>query len=160
MPYSNNSDLLAAMDERQVIELADDAGLGYSTLAELEQVAANPAAPQQQAAVMVLARIDSARASGDELINTWLRTTMPVPLDPVPDVIRDISVDMNIYKLYERRFRTNMPDGIVHQFKQNTQTLTEFRKGFRAATEQPNFATGQIRINKTKSDRLFGPHFG
>lgn len=155
MPYSNNSDLLAAMDERQVIELADDAGLGYSTLAELEQVAANPAAPQQQAAVMVLARIDSARASGDELINTWLRTTMEVPVDPVPEVIKDISVDMTIYNLYKRRFRSSMPEGIEAQFKRNTDTLTQFRAGFRASSAPANLEKGQIRTNKSRADRVF-----
>jgi len=80
MAYSTLDDLLKQIDERKVIQLTDDEGLG----------------------LINVERVEEAIAGADAVIDGYVGTRHPVPLNPVQPMIRSVSVTIAIYKLYSR----------------------------------------------------------
>ncbi len=155
MAYSTNTDLAHASDELQIVQLVDDEQTGFTTIAEIQAAAGDPQDPNQAEAQAMLERIDRAGADADELIDTFLRTQYEVPIDPVPGMIRSLSVDLRIHNLYQRRMRDNMPDNILALEKRALAKLEKIQKGVIKITEAPDVASVQIATNKKASDKLF-----
>jgi len=81
MVYSAQSDILEQLDEETLIQLTDDYGTG---LVDSDKVT-------------------RAIADADATIDAYCQGRYTVPLDPVPNKIRQVSVDLAIYNLYSRR---------------------------------------------------------
>ena len=85
MPYSDINDLKDRTDEADIISLTDDGDLG----------------------VVDTDITDAAIAWADAKINAYLGKRYGVPLDPVPEIVNGLSVDIAVYRLYQRRGRTS-----------------------------------------------------
>nr|BDD46394.1 hypothetical protein 12 [bacterium] len=107
--------------------------------------------------------VNEAISKGDELINGYLRSRYDVPLTSAPLLVRNISVDLAVYFLYQRRYRANMPESVENQYKTSVKTLGEIQKGFvNLGIEPQSDEGGQVgiyRTNKTSSSKLFNKEF-
>ncbi len=81
MAYSAQTDILEQLPEIDLIGLTDDEAAGVVD----ESVVAR------------------AIADADATIDSYLQTRYSVPLSPVPDKVRLISVDLAIYNVFSRR---------------------------------------------------------
>lgn len=88
MPYCTQDDLLKLVPEAEMATLTTDAG-----------------ETEPDAAVMA-----DAIAKADAEIDGYLGIRYQVPLDPVPDLVKAISVDLAIYNLHKRRPLMQMPE--------------------------------------------------
>jgi len=75
----------------------------------------------------VAATVAEAIALGDALINSHLRGKHTVPLATVPDLVRDWSVILAIYNLYQRRLDLGIPETLEVGFKEAIRQLKEVR---------------------------------
>ncbi|KWT77361.1 Mu-like prophage protein gp36 [Candidatus Magnetominusculus xianensis] len=85
-----------------------------------------------------------------------MRGRYAVPLSPTPGLIRGISVDITVFKLYERRFVTEIPESIQRRYDNAIRQLREIRSGtISLDIDIPAADTGYYAGNKTSSDREF-----
>ena len=135
MAYSTLTDIEKSLPQDIIIQLTDDTNSG----------------------LVDSSVVDEAIAWADDVIDNHVRGKYPVPLNPVPDIIKKISVDLSIYFLYNRRFETDIPDGILTRFKNTMAMLDKIQKGqILLAVDTTNKNTSEIRVNKTSDDREFG----
>jgi phage gp36-like protein len=135
MPYCTLDDITATVTTDDVLQLTDDEGAG----------------------VINTVRVDEAIAKSDGLI---LAFTGVVP-DPVPEIIRQISVELSIYHLYKRRFASNMPESIDKGYSRAIDLLKQIQSGkisIGAAEADQSVVSGQYATNRTRDDRLFGKY--
>lgn len=116
MPYCTIEDLLKQLDEAALIELTDDAGSGEVG----EEVAA------------------AAIADADAEIDAHAGLAHAVPLDPVPPLIRRLSVDLALHNLYARR------GGVVPESRE--------RRHERALALLSRIAEGKIALGDADPD--------
>lgn len=83
--YSTPSDLAKLIDERTLLQLADDSGLAGL---DDERVQAVLAEAIEQA---------------DREIDSYVCMALPVPLFPVPDLVANLSAKIAAYNLFRRR---------------------------------------------------------
>ena len=81
MSYSSLDDLKRRISEAELIQLTDDQGLG-----QIDQTL-----------------VSGAIAESDGLVDSFVRAQTAVPLSDPPEVIRLISADLTLYRLYTRR---------------------------------------------------------
>lgn len=87
MPYCTQTDILGQLPETDLIALTDDTGLG-----EVDT-----------------STVDQAIADADSTIDAYCQGRYPLPLEPVPSIIRRLSVDLAIYNLHSRRAVDEVP---------------------------------------------------
>ncbi|WP_319543160.1 DUF1320 domain-containing protein [uncultured Pseudodesulfovibrio sp.] len=81
MPYCTLDDIKGQLDEREIIQLTDDADTG----------------------AVDLDNVNRAISDADAEINGYLGARYAVPLDPVPAVVGKYAVDIAVYHLESRR---------------------------------------------------------
>lgn len=81
MAYCTVDDIRKQIDESKLIQLTDDENLGNVNQA----------------------RVDRAIADADREIDGYAGSRYPVPMNPVPEVLRKLAVDIAVYNLYVRR---------------------------------------------------------
>ena len=140
MAYSTKEDLIAASSERDIIQLSDDA----------------------RAKVIDEGVVTEAISKADALTDSYIGGRYRVPLSSVPLVIGDISAQLAIYFLWERRQRQNMPASLMEIYKNLIARLKQISEGvisLPAAVIGTGSASGSgpAYCNKTKADRLFPP---
>lgn len=81
MPYCTQDDILAMMDEAELIQATDDDGAG----------------------IIGASKVAQAIAQADAEIDGYLGGRYAVPLSPAPAVLLHMSVDMAIYHILSRR---------------------------------------------------------
>lgn len=92
MPYCTLDDLKAQVEEAVLIRLTDDEGAG----------------------VVNQPRVDAALEAADGEIDSYCRAKYQTPFNPVPTVIRNVAVDISLYRLFSRRgFDPESADKIV-----------------------------------------------
>nr|BDD46511.1 hypothetical protein 15 [bacterium] len=94
----------------------------------------------------------------DTLINGYLRGRYTLPLQTTPEIIKVIAIDLAIYRLYSRRFHTDMPDSINDKYKNSIKLLEQIQKGIVSLgieTMGTPPKLGEYRTNKTYQDRIF-----
>ena len=137
MNYSSLSDILSTLSESEIARLTDDAQ-GKTVNQDI---------------------VNEAITKGDEFLNGYLRSRYSLPLSTVPALVKDISVELAIYNLFLRRYRTKMPESADSQYKATIKTLEQIQKGFINLGIEPKAQeggqVGTFRTNKTSSDRLF-----
>lgn len=134
MPYCTLTDITSTVTEDDVLQLTDDEGNG----------------------VVNTARVDEAITKSDGLILAFTGGIVP---DPVPEIIRQISVELSIYHLYKRRFASNMPESIDKGYARSIDLLKQIQSGkisIGLKEADHAVASGQYATNKTSDDRLFG----
>lgn len=81
--------------------------MAYSTLADLQELVSDQVlislTDDADAGTIDAAAVDRAIADSDAVIDGYVRTRYPVPLSPVPQLIRNISVTLTRYRLFSRR---------------------------------------------------------
>ena len=80
MAYSTIDDIRALLPEDELLRLTDDEGLGSVNTA----------------------RVDAAIARADADIDSYCAARYSVPVTPVPQLLKSISVDLAVYDLYSR----------------------------------------------------------
>jgi len=96
------------------------------------------------------------------LIDGYLRGRYTLPLSNVPDLIKILAIDLSIFRLYSRRFHTDMPDSINDKYKNSVKLLEQIQKGtislgIETAGAPPEL--GEYRTNKIYHDRIFTKRF-
>jgi phage gp36-like protein len=132
MAYCTKDDILARLTEEILIDLTDDEDAGQVNDAF----------------------VDKAIAAADGLINAHAGERYTVPLDPVPDLLRDASVELAIYNLYSRR--RGAPEEWQERYKNNTRLLEKLAKGeINLGAEDPSRTPQATPVNITSSKRVF-----
>lgn len=134
MAYCSLSDIIATVTEDDVLQLTDDDNTGS----------------------IVTERVDEAIAKADGLILAFTGGSI---LDPVPEIIRQISVELTIYHLFKRRFASNMPESIDKGYSRSMDLLKQIQTGKISIGNEPTdsgISTGHYKTNKTSDDRMFG----
>jgi phage gp36-like protein len=134
MPYSTLTDIQNAITAASVIQLTDDTGAGT-----VDQ-----------------GKVDAAVLAADELINGYLRSRYTLPLASTPPLIKDLSVSIAVYRLYDRRFAANMPDSIKAKYDNALRLLGMIQKGtISLGIESTTQVEGTFKTNKTSDDKTF-----
>lgn len=126
MAYSELTDIIDQLDEDSLIQLTDDENLS----------AVNDG------------RVTKAIADADATINAYCQGRYLVPLSPVPDKIRQVSVDIAVYNLYSRRGDT-APDIRIERHKEAIRFLEQVNAGkvtLGAATPAPVNTADKVNI--------------
>ena len=134
MAYSTQADIEAQLSEAELIQLTDDADAGVVDAS-------------------VVAR---AIADADDEINSYLQERYTVPLNPVPGLIRKLSVDLAVYNFYSRRdleapVRTK-------RYEDATRLLKLLARGDASLGLEPPPAEAhgeEIQTGRKKADRIF-----
>lgn len=98
MTYCTLDDIRDMMDEDEIIRYTDDYDQG----------------------IVNTSVTDKAIAGAGALIDSHLATRLSVPVSPVPDIIKDLAVDIAIYKICSRRsqapeeIRTKYDDAVKY----------------------------------------------
>lgn len=134
MSYCSLSDITSTITADDVLQLTDDNSTG----------------------VIDTSKVDEAIAKADGLIAAFVGGDA---LNPIPDLIRQISVELSIYHLFKRRFASNMPESIDKGYSRSMDLLKQIQSGKlsigNTVTEQ-TAPSRHYKTNKTSSDRLFG----
>lgn len=147
MSYCTIENLKKAIDEQIIIDLSNDLNEDSPAPTEINED-----------------NVNKQIVKADARINGYLRGRYVIPLDPVPGEIEGISVDISLYFLYTRRPHRGVPKEIDDKFKDAIYLLKDIKKGdflidattLGGGTSEESVAgSGDIRTNKTASDRIF-----
>ena len=109
MRYCSLADLQLAIPAQTLIWLSDD----------------NP-----EAAGINLPVVEEAVRQAEELVDAHLRGRYVLPLDPVPTVVKDMTVNLARHWLYARRPEgRELPDAVTRTYKSALQMLETIRDG-------------------------------
>jgi len=138
MPYCNLDDLIKALNEQTIIDLSNDDP--------------SPSVNQDN--------IDEAIGKAEREINGYLRGRYTLPLDTIPEDIKDIAVDIALYYLY-KRVPDKITEEIVNSYKLRIARLKDIKEGnflpdipAEGPVDTETGGTG-IRVNKTLCDRVY-----
>lgn len=135
MAYSTQADLEEQISRAELVELTDDSGVGSVDTSALAR----------------------AVADADAEIDSYCGGRYSVPFDPVPAIIRKISVDMAIYHLFSRRSVLKVPEERQKRYDNAIRFLRDVSRGLISlgadAPSEP--ATGKVQTTRTKDDRVF-----
>jgi len=106
--------------------------------------------------------IDEAILYSETLIEGYLRGRYTLPLTTIPVLIKIISSDLTVFRLYSRRFQADMPASIDDKYKNSIKLLEQIQKriislGIEVPASPPE--RGEYMTNKTLSDRIFTKSF-
>jgi len=133
MAYCIQDDILNQLEESALIELTDDENTG----------------------AVVEAVVARAIADADATIDAYCQGRYSVPLSPVPEKIRQVSVDIAIYNLYSRRGDV-IPEVRKDRNREAVRFLEKVADGkitLGAATPCPTNTENTVSIDG--SDRIF-----
>lgn len=135
MPYCTLTDIVKAIPEENLIQLTDDEGRG----------------------VMDNSKIEEAINYAEQLIDGYLRGRYSVPLNPVPELIRRLAVDLAVFFLYSRRFELNMPESMLERKRECIRLLEHIQQGkvLLGIEGQKSPGHGYYTTNKKAEDREF-----
>lgn len=134
--YCSQADILNQLPEAELIALTDDSQNG----------------------TVDSAHVESAIIDAGDIIDGFLRSRYPLPVSPVPGLIKTLAVDITIYRLYSRRFGTDMPESITSRYKNALNILDKIQKGvIRLGIETVAAPSegGLVRTNKSSEDKVF-----
>jgi len=107
--YSSKSDIQEILPDQDLAELTDDVN---------------------DTPVTVDARVDSAITRADNKINSYLRGKHgTLPLNPVPENVKDWSVSLAIWELYRRRVDLEIPEPVREDKKATIEALESVQDG-------------------------------
>lgn len=114
MRYCSLADLQLAIPQQTLIQLSNDTPAAFGQ----PEPALNPAV------------VEEAVRQAEELVDAYLRGRYNLPLDPVPSVIKDMTVNLARYWLYARRPEgSELPEAVTRTHKSALQMLEAIRAG-------------------------------
>ena len=134
MAYCKEVDVSNAATKRTVRQLTDDA----------------------QGSTIESVIVTQAIAWADDRINGYLRAQHDVPITPVPALVKQMSIDLTVYRLYNRRLDRGIPDSVEFLFERNEKTLEKINKGLIQLSDSTSIAStgGFYAGNKTSSSQV------
>jgi phage gp36-like protein len=75
------------------------------------------------------ANLNSAISTADSLIDSYLSAVVPVPLNFVPDIIKQISYDIAVFYLHDRIQYKDIPERIKDKYDAAVFILKDFAQG-------------------------------
>jgi len=136
MQYCDLEDIKQIVTENTLIQLTDD----------------------DQTGVIDSDKVNDAIAYSQEVIDGFLRGRYELPLTKVPGVIKILSTDLSFYRLYSRRFDTEMPEAVHDKYKTSLKILTQIQKGHVLldldSPDQVPVLPG-FKTNKRYEDKMF-----
>jgi phage gp36-like protein len=135
MPYSTVEDLRKLLPEEVLIQLTDDEALE----------------------AVNTGRAQEAIQQADAVIDAYLGARYQVPLaEPVPELIKKLSVDMAIYHLYSRRTE-EMPELRRQRYRDALKTLKDISQGLISlGAQEPNPSREDgPQVSTSEQDRTF-----
>jgi phage gp36-like protein len=136
MSYCTESDILERFDEEELVELTNDDPNGQNVNSTV---------------------ITDAIADADSEINGYCQKWYEIPLDPVTNLIKKLSIDISIYNLYSRRPNGAMPEIVKERYDNAVKTLNMISQQkvlLGADTLNPVDAAGS-RGHFESNDRIF-----
>ncbi len=133
MAYCTKTDLLGQIPEETLIQLTDDTGSGS----------------EDDAAIA------GAISDADAEIEAYCGENYTLPFDPVPVIIRKVSVDISIYNLYARR--QGAPDDRAKRYDNAVKLLRDIAAGRVSLGASAPTETSQDTVEASTSagDRIF-----
>lgn len=117
----------------------------------------------ESAAAMNAAVVEEAVRQAEELVDAHLRGRYTLPLDPVPTVIKDVTVNLARHWLYGRRPEgCELPDAVTRTYKSALQMLEAIRDGkltIGAPTGEAQPEPGEMKVRTRRrrfDDDLLG----
>ncbi|WP_432719848.1 DUF1320 domain-containing protein [Jeongeupia wiesaeckerbachi] len=146
MRYCTLADLQLAIPMATLIQLTNDSATDF-----------NAPAPVLNQAV-----VDEAVRQAEELVDAYLRGRYLLPLEPVPTVVKDITVNLARHWLYARRPEGNdLPDAVTRTYKSALQMLEAIRDNKLTigaptgeATPEPGEMKARTRPRRFSADLL------
>lgn len=135
MPYCVLQDIIDVISEEIVVQLTDDD---------------NQAAVDED-------KVDKAITRADEMIDAHLRNRYDVPFSVVPELIHNVSTDLAIYYLYDRRLNIQIPESIEKRYEKAIEILKSLQSGLLVldSADAGGSKPSEYRTNKTADDRIF-----
>jgi len=136
-PYVTLADVLCVIPMRKLAQITnDDPALA---------AAGNPDA----------AVVDRAIEAASHMVDGYLRARHALPLDPVPTIVRELTLNLVCYRLYARRMESEVSDTIKDQRDYAIRALEHIQSGRitigDAATQKAAPEAGAIRIKAPPS---------
>jgi len=106
--------------------------------------------------------VDEAILYSETLIDGYLRGRYTLPLAITPLLIKILAIDLTVFRLYSRRFHTDMPESINDKYKNSVKLLEQIQKGIISLGIEKEEAVpeaGEYLTNKTFSDRIYTDSF-
>lgn len=99
--------------------------------------------------------VNEMAASAADFIHGFLtdRYTIPLPA-PVPGLIKEISITLTAWKLYNRKFGAEMPEGMITERKTAINLLEHLQQN-KLALYPAGRDVVTMRVSKKPSDRIF-----
>lgn len=107
MSYCTLSDIRGMAPESDLVELTDETDAG----------------------VIDQAKIDAAIGYADELIDGYLRGRYDLPMSPVPGMLKNLSADIALYRLYKNRSKLAVPEAIKDGYTNAVKLLGAIQAG-------------------------------
>jgi len=133
--YCTLEDIKKAIPESDIVQLTDD----------------------ETGSLIDNEKVEEAIAYAEDIINGYLRGRYPVPIDPVPGLIRRLAVDLAIYQLYSRRLGLEMPQSIIDRRKEVIRLLENIQAGKLTLGIETRDSPGQgyYKGSKKEEDKIF-----
>lgn len=105
----------------------------------------------------IVIRVNEAIIKACAEIDSYLRGRFTLPVSETPIVIEELANRKTIKRLLERRHKTDMPEAILIQDKEDTKYLMEIQKGNinPGITEQEDRSGSIITTNQTTKQKIF-----
>jgi phage gp36-like protein len=108
MAYCTINDIMAVEPADSLLDLTDDEGAGS----------------------IVDSRVNAAIDAADAEIDSHLHGRAgELPLSPVPELIKNLSCEIAIIRLYKRRFGMNLPEGVRERLRATEKKLADIQAG-------------------------------
>jgi phage gp36-like protein len=137
--YHSFSDLLNLISREELCQLVDDENAG--SIVESPPNAA-------------MIRVTAAGNKAQGIIDGYCRGRYTLPLSPVPDMIKDLSVELTVYNCMARKKEIALSEEQNRRYKNAVNILEHIQQGkiklFDDIIEPPAFVS-----NKTAEDRTF-----
>lgn len=105
----------------------------YATAEDLEKALTNSVLAQltddENGQVVNQQIVEDAIKKADSIIDAYLRARYQVPVHPVPEILRDISIRLAKYFLYRRRLDLDLPDTVSKEYDSAMSILKDLQSG-------------------------------
>ena len=140
MPYCTQEDISAVIPEIELIQLTDD---------------------NVPPIVVDTAKVAAAIAAAGELIDGYISSRYQLPLGNCPALLKDVSVDISLYKIWIRRKKRDLPKAVQSCYDEAMKILNGIASGRvqlgTTSAGEPAQTTAVDTVQIRAEPRIFGP---
>lgn len=104
-------------------------------------------------------RINDAIKDASNEMDGYMENKYELPFEKTPERLIPISDDISIYYLAKRRYRNNMPESVVNDYKMRIKDMERIREGKFSlgivTPENKSSMSGEVLVSKKSKDRIF-----